>query len=308
MKKVLFATTALIATAGMAAADVSMSGYARWGLKYDEGAAEETTITSRYRINLDAKTETDAGVKLAARIRMQANASNANGTANTGAFNGARFQMAYEGLTVEVGNVSGVFDAAAVMDFYGNEPGLTGLTGQYSTWGGPKIDYSSGGAGVNGVNAKYEMNGFTVMAAFTPNNPTGAGAEDQWELGFGYEINDWKVGVAFGSQEQFGAADVDYWAAVASGSLGPADVSIFVGDDDVNNETSYGISAAFDAGAATTVIASIAAGGAADAPGGHEVFGIGFKHSLGGGATLRGGIGQNVSGNTIADFGVRFDF
>ena len=38
MKKVLFATTALIATAGMAAADgnVKISGYGRFGLDYNQ--------------------------------------------------------------------------------------------------------------------------------------------------------------------------------------------------------------------------------------------------------------------------------
>jgi outer membrane protein OmpU len=34
MKKILFATTALIATAGMAAAEVRLSGYGRFGLDY----------------------------------------------------------------------------------------------------------------------------------------------------------------------------------------------------------------------------------------------------------------------------------
>ena len=36
MKKVLFATTALIATAGMAAAEVKISGYGRFGLDWNE--------------------------------------------------------------------------------------------------------------------------------------------------------------------------------------------------------------------------------------------------------------------------------
>ena len=36
MKKVLFATTALVATASVAAADVTWSGYGRFGLQYEE--------------------------------------------------------------------------------------------------------------------------------------------------------------------------------------------------------------------------------------------------------------------------------
>jgi outer membrane protein OmpU len=38
MKKILIATTALVATAGVAAADVKLSGYARFGAQYNEGA------------------------------------------------------------------------------------------------------------------------------------------------------------------------------------------------------------------------------------------------------------------------------
>jgi outer membrane protein OmpU len=39
MKKILIATTALVATAGVAAADVNLSGYARFGMVWNEGAA-----------------------------------------------------------------------------------------------------------------------------------------------------------------------------------------------------------------------------------------------------------------------------
>jgi outer membrane protein OmpU len=42
MKKVLFATTALIATAGMAAAEITFSGGARFGVKYDSGSSAGT--------------------------------------------------------------------------------------------------------------------------------------------------------------------------------------------------------------------------------------------------------------------------
>ena len=37
MKKVLFATTALVATAGVAAADVTLSGSGRFGVVYNSG-------------------------------------------------------------------------------------------------------------------------------------------------------------------------------------------------------------------------------------------------------------------------------
>ena len=78
MKKVLFATTALIATASVAAAEVKFSGYGRFGLGYLEdrtgtvdaiGGGEatgvetdETILVSRFRLNIDGIVETDGGV------------------------------------------------------------------------------------------------------------------------------------------------------------------------------------------------------------------------------------------------------
>ena len=82
MKKVLFATTALIATASVAAADVRISGYGRFGLDYNENAdrvgnvptgalngGAETSLTSRLRLQFDMSTETDNGVAFGARFR-----------------------------------------------------------------------------------------------------------------------------------------------------------------------------------------------------------------------------------------------
>ena len=39
-----------------------------------------------------------------------------------------------------------------------------------------------------------------------------------------------------------------------------------------------------------------------------ETVAIGFRHSLGGGVSFRGGVGQNTSGDTVADLGLIFNF
>ena len=309
MKKILIATTALVATTGVALADgpaaIDFSGYARWGLFYDEGAADETSIESRYRINVDASTETDAGVRLAARFRIQAD------DGGEGGFNGARFQVSANGLRVRVGNISGAFDDGATVDLYGHEPGLSTFVGQYRTWT-PRfgiIDYESTGAGANGINVLYEASGFAIMAAYVDgDNQDGVPGDIQGveftEIGVAYEFGDWSFGVAYG-QSEFGAIEDDYWAATAAGSFGIADVTVFIADSDNQSDMSYGVSASFEAGANTDIIAAVAAGGDNSI---EEVYGIGFKHDLGGGATLRGGIGQDRDGDLEADFGVRFDF
>ncbi len=45
MKKLLIATTALVGTAGVVAADVTFSGYGRFGIQYDEDRTR--TVYSR---------------------------------------------------------------------------------------------------------------------------------------------------------------------------------------------------------------------------------------------------------------------
>ena len=47
MKKILIATTALVATAGVAAAEVKLSGYARFGAQYTEGTAAVVNTASQ---------------------------------------------------------------------------------------------------------------------------------------------------------------------------------------------------------------------------------------------------------------------
>ena len=101
MKKVLFATTALIATAGMAAADVSFGGYGRFGVLYnDANVGDETNVTSRFRLQIDATAESDSGVVFGARARIQQNESDAiaeAGNSGTG-INGVRFFAKFGGV------------------------------------------------------------------------------------------------------------------------------------------------------------------------------------------------------------------
>ncbi|MGA9250832.1 MAG: porin, partial [Roseobacter sp.] len=124
MKKLLIATTALVGTAGVVAADVTFSGYGRFGIQYDEdrisrsaGAAvgdpvvesdlEETRLESRFRMNIDASTETDGGIRFAVRQRIQSD-EQADGEVSTSSLNAPRFQVSAGGFRVRVGNISGV--------------------------------------------------------------------------------------------------------------------------------------------------------------------------------------------------------
>ncbi len=315
MKKILFASTALVATASVASADIAnikISGYGRFGLGYvEDRAGDETVIVSRLRINVDAKTETDAGVGFDARFRLQADEDASTGEANQGSISGARFGVSYGGLRVEAGNVSGVIDNSA--NYFGEEPGLENFAGQYDAVDYDILAFSSTGAGSNGVYARYEIGDFGIAASYD-SAPSG-GDGDRFDIGVDYTFGDWTAELLYGSTDgAAGADDDDITIFVIGGSIGDFNVTGLIGDEDVADEeasdTFYGLSAGYDVTSATTVVASYGGGsGDNDA----ESFALGFIHSLGGGVTLRGGIGSDKATDdadsvTTADFGVRFNF
>ena len=73
MKKALIASTALVLSAGVAAADVTISGYGRTAVVYQENNGDENDaqISSRVRLNVHDTTSTDQGVDFGARLRLQ---------------------------------------------------------------------------------------------------------------------------------------------------------------------------------------------------------------------------------------------
>ncbi len=202
MKKVLFATTALIALGSMAAADVRLSGYGRFGLDYndennndfgdaDYNGVSETNITSRLRLQVDMSTETDGGVGLNARFRAQADSE--DNDPEGASFNGARFGVSYGGLLVHVGNIIGAIENAPGLYTTGTRSAGTGIDGMgfqslpikglnvdptsdefgtaataFGTWDA----YSSGSTGANGIEALYTIGGFTGHISLSQNNDT----------------------------------------------------------------------------------------------------------------------------------------
>ena len=141
MKKILFATTALIATAGVAAAEVTVGGNARFGVGYDSGSQNpalagtggypsngnnraingrsKTDIISRFRLQFDVSTEMDNGVTIGGRVRAEAdnelwrgqpvlanpaNVPNVN-AAQAMLWSSPRLFVTYGGFTLVVGNI-----------------------------------------------------------------------------------------------------------------------------------------------------------------------------------------------------------
>jgi outer membrane protein OmpU len=298
MKKVLFATTALVATAGVAAADVTFGGYARFGVFYsDDGTNSSTDVTSRFRLQIDATAESDSGVTFGARARIQQNETDAIAeAANSGTgINGVRFFARTGGLEVGVGNIFGALEFMPGM--YPIDLGLTGLSYEYTAYNFKADAYDSGGAGAagsNGFEMMYTMGDFGMHLSASDTNDRVAGYVSYSVAGYTFAV---------GAQDSSDAGDTEL-AVSASGKMGPADLTLAYADNGTNGDRIV-LAGSFDVGAATNVEAYIV-----DADAGPDTgYGIDFNHNLGGGTSLRGGVMKSIDGDTTkADLGVRFNF
>ncbi|MEO1364805.1 MAG: porin, partial [Pseudomonadota bacterium] len=329
MKKVLFATTALIATTGMAAAEVTFGGFGRFGLLYVEGndatpGNDETRIEQRFRLTATGTATADNGLEFEGRIRWQTD-DQANGNSNVADNSAAGFAVSTGGFRLDVGNVSDVIDSGDVVNYYGFGVGLTSFAEQSSAFNG----IPASGFGVSSddtevlptVKLRYTAGDFTVSASVTDGTssqtaavaadptatppvvavPASAVEREEYQIGFGYNFGNYSVGAAFGNEEEMDTAtgvtlDNDFWAISFDGEIGAFAFSILIGDSDSNDETMYGFSVKYDVSDATEIRFAFSDSGL-DAE--DEVVAIGFRHGLGGGVSLRGGIGQNTGGNTV---------
>jgi outer membrane protein OmpU len=72
MKNILFATTALVATAGIASADVSLSGAANVGIINNGTAGAQDMMYQNISITATGAGETDGGLTFGATLTMRA--------------------------------------------------------------------------------------------------------------------------------------------------------------------------------------------------------------------------------------------
>jgi outer membrane protein OmpU len=103
MKKILLATTVLAATAGVAAADVAVSGAGRMGIASVAGG--DAMFSSRIRIIFSASGETDSGLTFGASVR-----NDQSGVGNTANGDSTVFISGAFGK-ITMGDVSGAADA-----------------------------------------------------------------------------------------------------------------------------------------------------------------------------------------------------
>ncbi|PSL21314.1 porin [Shimia abyssi] len=306
MKKILFASTALIATAGMAAAEITWGGYGRFGLVYDADGANsnthESALDHRFRLTVTGISETDNGLKFEGRIRWEANDGGfSSNAANAASVGGAGFAVTTGGFRLDVGHVSDVFDSGDVLNWGGHGAGYTYFQEQSSNFNGfRKTGFGAGAAAAQTIKGRYTVSGFTGSISYTLND-TASTTDEYWQIGAGYSFGDHRVGAAYGDSDIAGSQ----WALGVDGSFGDFSYAVLVGDNDTAADTMFGASGSYAISAATSINANFSSGGAA---GNDTSYGLGVRHSLGGGVTLGAGIGSASDGDTVADAGVQFNF
>jgi outer membrane protein OmpU len=307
MKKLLLASTALVATAGIAAADVTLSGGARFGI-IDTGT--ETVITNRFTINIDGNTTIDSGAELFARVRIRGGneagedariaAAVADGpdATSASAVSAPRVGMTSGGMTLAVGNINGALESTPGL--YSGAVGLTGLG-----WGNLPVNnsaagswfwdsFSSGGGGANGVEVIYSAGDMGIHVSHSE-------VSDQTSAHISYAFGDWTAALAMLDDGDGPEATL----ITLGGSLGSANVGLKYADvdDGADSSDSTTVWASFDVASGTTVTGYFTS---IDNDATDDSYGLGFTHSLGG-ATLAGGV-ASIDDTTRADLGVRFNF
>jgi outer membrane protein OmpU len=312
MKKVLFATTALVLTAGMAMAEVTISGSGRVGLTFNDSrddfdpAANNTLVEMRLRFNIDASKETDAGVTFGGRIRLQSDENAENATLSS-----AYVYAEASGFRVEVGNSNTAFDSVALM--YNSEIGFVG-----NSQGDPQGSYysfdSTGKNGFDdyiGIFASYSVGDLNARLSYVTEDQTVEGSDEEISVSFDYKVGQFTVALA-AAQDAGGIDGNDRFFLGAEYALNDTtNVGLLYNDNgdaflggDGNTITIYGN---------TTLASGIGLQGyisKIDEDGGTEddiAAGIGASYDLGG-ATLAGGVEKRFDGSTYADIGVNFSF
>ena len=152
MKKLLIASTALVATAGMAAADISMSGYAEIGMT-DNGGAVGMEMHSDMDVTFKLSGASDNGLTFGASIDLD---EVSGGIASTGGPHAIHVSGAFGTLTM--GDTDGALDKANA-----EVASLTSISDNHTAHAG-----YNGGAGLDsGDILRYDTTvaGFGVSAS-----------------------------------------------------------------------------------------------------------------------------------------------
>jgi len=289
MKKLLIATTALVATAGMAAAEVSLSGYAEMGIA-DAGGATGMEFHHDLDVKFSLSGETDNGLTFGATIDLDEVAGGIGANAgphsvwikgNFGSLTMGDTDGAFDWAMTEVAMLTSIADDHTAHAGYSGNGGLDGSNdGQVLRYDNTFGDF--------GVAVSYEMNdagaatGDALGLGVKYNADLGGAA---LALGLGYAKNDLTNSLGLSAKTSFSGVDVVVNYTDTDAGVTHTAIGLGYTTGDLSLTANYG---EFSTGA--------------------DGFGIAANYSLGGGATVMAGYGSSSTNIDTFSLGLGLSF
>ena len=279
MKKILLATTALVATTGFAAAELSWSGSANVGLKYSDNGT--TRVHEEIDLGVAATGETDGGISW--KVEMGLDSSMTDSTAGADGVDGGSVALTGDFGTIRVGNVSSAGTTIGVVDVGFDALGIDDAAEKGN----------SAGTGMD-VRWTYSMDEISLDATFDT-------SDDDMAIAMNWSSGSLAIGVSHSAEGATTGASAT--AAKVGTTIGDFAVVLMAGSHSTANFDSVGMSASMPVDGLGTVT-FVTGSNDTDAK---SSWGLGFSKSLGGGATLAGAYGS-ANGNDVADLGISLSF
>lgn len=306
MKKLLIATTALVATAGVAAAEVTISGNGRMGVVFN---GEDLNFSSRIRADIAMSGTTDGGLEFGGSFGVHNAGDRSDDGVNGGGANQGNSGVIYISGAfgkLEMGDVVGAAEAV-VGDL--PEIGFTDIASNdtfYITGDGTEVNPGNPVALYT-----YTTGGLTFAVSFNDGaNEDAPGLDDDqaFAVGVKYSFGDYAVGLGYESVDEVGPGSSSHIVLGVDATFGTTAVKLIYGqgggDADGYSQLGLGVTSTFDA---LTVKAMVRQ---EDDGGDTTYYGIGAEYDLGGGAKVVGGIADNDApgSDAVADLGLKFSF
>ena len=295
MKNVLFASTALVAFAGAASAEVTLSGFAEMGIFNNDSIGANTAATAVETTNGETSFftdidvtftmsgETDGGLTFGASIDLD-ESGNGQPFESAGKQGGETIFLSGAFGTLTAGDTDGAldwaltevaFNSGSLSDDETVHAGFNGNNGLDGLYDGQivRYDYSFGDFGV-------------ALSAELAEDAANVGNDDVFGIGFKYQLDlgGSEIGLGLGYQTaSVGGTDVDTWGLSVNGSFGggfQAGLSYMSYDNQIPNAIADGaFTGALDDG---NIFVPDAQGGRIVTPGADvEHVGVGVGYSAG---------------------------
>ncbi|RUS59663.1 porin [Pseudorhodobacter sp. E13] len=316
MKKILIATTALVATAGVAAAEVAVSGNGRMGVVYD-GA--DLNFSSRIRVVFTLSGETDGGLQFGGSFRADNATGAATGNAGNVYISGAFGKLAMGDVVGAAEEVIGDLPEIGFQDVANNDVSyLTGDNGGSVSGTNALYTYSAGALSFAlsmndgkqaAVPAGFALN--TTTGVIAPVAAVGVDTANEVAVGVKYSMDAYSVALAHEVSKPVVGGARKHTIIGATGTFADTTVMAFYGamsGGTLPKQKQYGIgvTSKFDAITVKGFVRNDKTTGLKAV----TSWGLGGEYSLGGGASVAGGLADNnVPGSKVkADFGLKFTF